>query len=482
MVGPELCICQMCNCGRHRCPHNARRSENTGPCGVSEYTTKYIPYNAKPTESCKPPPRGFDASGTMASETTQRVDYIPHPLSMQASCKKESHYEPSTIAFDGLSTYNSEFIPKERCPVALIKPKIQRNVVAKFEGEPTYRTDYRQWNVEARKPQAATEWIRPTTRFNGMATYTSDYTGHFTKPPQSCKPVYLYNRSETPMADITDYREAYRKHSFTDRAIPIVNKDCTTKSTAPMESISTQMQDYGWKTSVPPQSCKPVHCGTQSKEPFATDTTNRTDFREWPSCQMLTRPTNPSESYQPPKGKMSGDTTYMADYIPQACSRTQALGPKYNRQVDLPPFEGNSDYRDSYRAWSVAPRTRGCAPSNIYRSPSVPFEGHSTSKQHYVPHWGHHPAESCKPQLQPMSSELAFDDTTMYRVEYTPKRLEPCPASLLDTKKSSYRFERQNEQGHMIYYRDVEEGTGFHPKADQLDNSAAVSTAVAVVN
>lgn len=52
------------------------------------------------------------ALSSTISQPTCRVDYIPHPLSVQASCKKDSEYEPSTVAFDGLSTYNKEFTRK----------------------------------------------------------------------------------------------------------------------------------------------------------------------------------------------------------------------------------------------------------------------------------------------------------------------------------------------------------------------------------
>lgn len=91
----------------------------------------------------------------------------------------------------------------------------------------------------------------------------------------------------------------------------------------------------------------------------------------------------------------------------------------------------------------MVPRAKACGPNNIYRSPSVPFDGRSTNKQHYVPHWGHRPAESCKPQMQAMHCDSPFDDSTMYRADYTPKYFEPCPASLLNTKMSSYRFQQE---------------------------------------
>ncbi|KAF8564171.1 hypothetical protein P879_08170 [Paragonimus westermani] len=141
MVGSpvKLCICQICNCGRHRCPHNPKKTAVTGPCEISEYTNKYVAYSVKPVESCKPPHRGVQAEGKMASDTTHRNDFIPHPLSMQASCKKDVMYEPPTQLFDGMSTYNKEYTTKPISKTDPIKPSSKRNLSAKFVGEPTYR-------------------------------------------------------------------------------------------------------------------------------------------------------------------------------------------------------------------------------------------------------------------------------------------------------------------------------------------------------
>ncbi|KAF7262165.1 hypothetical protein EG68_00670 [Paragonimus skrjabini miyazakii] len=489
MVGSpvKLCICQICNCGRHRCPHNPKKTAVTGPCEISEYTNKYVAYSVKPVESCKPPHRGVQAEGKMASDTTHRNDFIPHPLSMQASCKKDAIYEPPTQLFDGMSTYNKEYTTKPICKTDPIKPSSKRNLSAKFVGEPTYRADYRQWEIEQRKPHVAAAYTAPTEPFGGLATYTTDYTPHYVPPPQSCKPIHLYSGPDVPFGGISDYRDAYRKPNVTERTRPIVNKECTQRSGVPMEGVSTHMRDYDWKTGGPSASCKPIYKGIHSESPFQSDTTHRADFKQWPQGLSRVESIHHTGAYEPPKGCMDTDTTYMRDYHPHNESiKAQPAGPKYNRLTSLPPFEGTTDYRDSYRAWGVGPRVHGVGPGSSYYRSIMPFDGQSTSKQHYLPHWGCKPALSCKPHPRASDNQGEFDDATMYRLEYTPKSIEPCPTLLLNTERSSYTYAQQNEQGHLLYYKKTETETNLQPVTDNEQNNLGGNTLraapVAVVN
>ncbi|XP_018645737.1 hypothetical protein Smp_144670 [Schistosoma mansoni] len=59
-------------CCRHKCPHQKRKTQITKPCEISEYTTQYIAHKLIPVESCKPPHKGVQAEGHMASDTTHR--------------------------------------------------------------------------------------------------------------------------------------------------------------------------------------------------------------------------------------------------------------------------------------------------------------------------------------------------------------------------------------------------------------------------
>ncbi|CAH8623037.1 unnamed protein product [Schistosoma margrebowiei] len=454
----KLCICQICNCGRHKCPHQKRKTQITKPCEISEYTTQYITHKLTPVESCKPPHKGVQAEGHMASDTTHRVDFVPHPLSIQNSCRKEAQYQPPQGTFDGLTTYTKEYTGKSGQLVVPVKPTIRKGSTAKFDGEATYTADYRPWKLERRELATGREsnWPKPNLPFSGTPTYTSDYVAYNAKPPISCKPMHCFIENQTPFPDSTDYRDSYRTLDLSERARPIKNVEHTQKVTVPMEHLSTHMHDYYWKTMIPSASCKPEYTGIQNNEPFHKDTTHRIDYKAWELTDR-TAPisANHASTYPEPLGKMCSDTTYNKDYIPFGLQNRQAIHQvdKIGRGVELPPFQGVSDYKDSYRCWTIEPPVKGLGRESTYTIPNVKFEGKSTTNDHYVPHLNYRPPESFKPHGQVTANQTPFDDATLYRMEYTPKHLEPCPASLLNTGLSKYVYAETSDTGHEIYRR-----------------------------
>ncbi|XP_077863430.1 stabilizer of axonemal microtubules 1-like [Saccoglossus kowalevskii] len=70
---PKRCICEICNCGRHRCPHRPQGTVTRGPCTISEYANKYkgYPFAGKP-ESFKPKQEMLQGGGAMDGVTTHK--------------------------------------------------------------------------------------------------------------------------------------------------------------------------------------------------------------------------------------------------------------------------------------------------------------------------------------------------------------------------------------------------------------------------
>ncbi|CAH8654915.1 unnamed protein product [Dicrocoelium dendriticum] len=479
----KLCICQLCNCGRHRCPHAVRVPKSIGPCAISEYTNKYIAYPIKPVESCKPPHKGIDAQGPISSYTTHRVDYVAPPLDKQPSCKREACYEPPKTKFDGQSTYTREYIAKPLQKSHSCKPPARRATEAKFEGEATYTSDYRKWPLEPRHPHVVDEYMKPTEPFRGLPTYTSDYIRHQLKPTQSCKPTQRYTKPVVAFDGISDYRDAYRQPMVTERAHPVVTKVCVQKATAPMEGISTHMRDYVWKTGEPGASCKPAYTGLSSEAPFQSDTTNRVDFKPWPANLKRTLSSPHMVSYELPKCKMDSDTTYHHDYIPHPGSKkAQPVEPQTCRMISTAPFKGISDYQDSFRAWAIGPRQKGFGPGAGFYQSNAPFDGRSTNKQYYVAHAGCRPAESCKPHPSVLHTGVPFDGATSYRTDYTPKRAERCPAALLNTELSPYVYAHKDENGHLLYCKTTEIKCPIEASLEPSQINLITNVPVAVAN
>ncbi|CAH8596752.1 unnamed protein product [Heterobilharzia americana] len=431
----KLCICQICNCGRHKCPHQRRK-----------------------IDSCKPPHRGVQAEGPMSSNTTHRTDFVEHPLVHQGNCKREAEYQPPQGTFNGLTTYTKEYTGRPGQSAVPIKPVNRKGTTAKFNAEATYTTDYRAWKIDKRESPVCREsnWSKPNIPFTGTPTYTCDYVAYDSRPPTSCKPIHQYIENQTPFADSTDYRDSYRTPDVPERARPIKITGEIHRASVPMEHISTHMQDYYWKTVVPSTSCKPEHIGITHNEPFQQDTTHRSDYKNWEVTERSTPiMANTPSTYPEPLGQMSSDTTYNKDYIPFKVQYHKAVGKadKLGHGIKLPPFQGISDYTDNYRRWTLEPHVKSMARESTYSIPNVKFEGKSTTSDHYVAHLNYRPVESCKPHGQVVTNQTPFDDATLYRMEYTPKHLEPCPAALLNSDLSKYVYAEQSDTGHIFYRR-----------------------------
>ncbi|VEL12292.1 unnamed protein product [Protopolystoma xenopodis] len=102
-------------------------------------------------------------------------------------------------------------------------------------------------------------------------------------------------------------------------------------------------------------------------------------------------------------------------------------------------LQGITDYRDCYRAWSVQTRRPNRAQwQTNYQPPTMPFEGESISKLHYRG-LANPRVKSCRPDLQTGDAMKApFDEDTVYRLDYTRKQIEVCPAALLGSRYSPY--------------------------------------------
>ena len=170
---------------------------------------------------------------------------------------------------------------------------------------------------------------------------------------------------------------------------------------------------------------RPDQQGYRSNAPFDDSTTNKTDYKPWE--------VHPLQSYRPNEyrantGEMDLNTIYNSEFTPKPMAKVQPIRPTERRGVDA-KFDDSTTYGGDYRRWpgDRPPLARSQAG---YVPPNMPFEGMSTYRGHYIPHEAG-PLKSFKPDGTAYRSSAPFDDATMYRTEFTPKEIEPCPATLL---------------------------------------------------
>ncbi|XP_073852630.1 stabilizer of axonemal microtubules 1 isoform X4 [Macaca fascicularis] len=136
------CLCQICTCGRHHCPHGTTRIyENSGVFfPTTEYLEKYPMYdNVLPTQSLKPKQEIRACRGKMEGITTFKSDYRPYEIVKQPRHVPEE-YKPKQEKIDLGTTYKQDFNSYKVQPVAIVRPLERQQVKkGKLDIVPTYK-------------------------------------------------------------------------------------------------------------------------------------------------------------------------------------------------------------------------------------------------------------------------------------------------------------------------------------------------------
>uniref|UniRef100_A0A9L0JGY4 Stabilizer of axonemal microtubules 2 n=1 Tax=Equus asinus TaxID=9793 RepID=A0A9L0JGY4_EQUAS len=147
------CLCRICTCGRHRCPHGTTRIyENAGLfCPTTEYLEKYPPYgSALPPQSLKPKQEFRAGRGKMEGMTTFKSDYRPYEIVKQPRHVPEE-YKPKQGEIDLGTTYKRDFNSYQVQPVAIVRPLERKHIKkGKLDTVPTYKGSREQ---EMRSPR-----------------------------------------------------------------------------------------------------------------------------------------------------------------------------------------------------------------------------------------------------------------------------------------------------------------------------------------
>ncbi|XP_052280897.1 stabilizer of axonemal microtubules 2-like [Dreissena polymorpha] len=399
-------------------------SQGEGPFRLTEYKHVNKPHPLGIRKNFKPnqqPIHGgeFQDKTTQSNhgknETNYRTDYHAHPLERPFVHKPDQYVKPQGD-MDNMTSYKQEYVEKHAPPAKAIRNDGQRMIPAKFEGEPTYRSDYKKWDGSRPQPYGMqTAWEPPKSKFEGQTTFQTDYRSKELAPRQSFKPTDAAKMSDTPFEDRTSHRDAYIQHAMPARYQR--EREQYRPTEAQFNGLSTFRRDYKGALGEPTASFKPAGQAFQSEALFEDSTTNRHDFKKWP----MERPfVHTHEPYKKPAGEMEMSTTHKSTYKAMPIDRVVARRPVSAPQSSA-PLDGTTNYNSDYKKWNgeraQMPRQPDYVPNN------APFEGNSTYTGHYVPHKVQ-PAHSFRPDNNGFRSDAQFDDHTMYRQDYTAKPLE----------------------------------------------------------
>lgn len=306
-----------------------------------------------------------------------------------------------------------------------------------------FQDDYRAWDIQKidlYKPEQT--YHPPTVKFGNSTTFQDDYVPQEIKPRQNFKPSPVAKCSTVPFNGDTSHRLDYVPYQLEFKfARP---KEVYKPTSQPFEDLTTHRYDFQGLVGETAKICRPPYTRVTQNAHFEGSTEFRESFQPWeippPEVKKL-------QEYVPPTGTMQLNSTSHLDYVPYQIKRVVPIRPVSQRRINNFPFQGKSTTKEDFPAWECC-RQGLIKQQQQIPNPSGKFDGWSTFRSHYVPH-ELVPTESCKPAHALFKSSAPFDDTTMYSIEYTPKKQEICPASY--PSPPGYIFENTNSRGHKFF-------------------------------
>ncbi|XP_062372714.1 stabilizer of axonemal microtubules 1-like [Sardina pilchardus] len=291
------CICQICNCGKHRCPEEPGllAGEDHPPDPISEYKEKFIAHvNAEVRSAIRVQDEYHPPAGKMSSMTTFRLDYVPHPV-IPREPRVQCAYVPPEGPMTMTTTYSEDFHRHAVQYHRVSRVDDYHPSMAKMDTLSTYKDEFRTWPPQRRQPHRVTDNLTLNAgKFCGTSTFKDCFrpvVGMVTRQP--CKPPAssLEPRERVPFNGVTNYRLQYAPPPVEALQRP---------SSAPLRGSSTQrlQQDR-----VPPT----VRWNTESRE----------KFQAWPLGAR--QPQHQADAYEAPAGHMTFDSTTHADYVQHGC-------------------------------------------------------------------------------------------------------------------------------------------------------------------
>jgi hypothetical protein len=371
--------------------------------------------------------------------TTHKVDYVEHPLGEHYVHKADPYRQPDGDT-DYLTNYTQQFTPKEQERAKPIRRAEDKRVSAKFAGDPTYKADYRPWDIQPRTKYGSDYVYRPTDGpFDNLTNYTTEYVAYGNVPRQGM--LRLDHRTaafDQPFDDNTEHKTSYVRHDLPKRETR--EKEVWQTNPARLEDSTNYRRDY-----VPRELNKTASCRPDNK-PYESDT--KFDYR----VLQLDRPyVHEREAYRKPDGGMDSMTTHKFDYTTKLIDRAAPIRPTESKKVSA-AFDSTTQYSTDYRA--RGPGDRGQAMQRDRYAPSdARFDGEPTYRRDYVAYGDVALTRSLKPLDPGVSSNVPLDDGTEYKQEYTFKLPPPCPSDALMAGRTDtgFTFKEQDELGHRWY-------------------------------
>lgn len=386
----------------------------------SEYTNKYREYPQQPrVQGFRPDAQPVHIDAAMESTTTNKMDYKEHQIEKRQPLKPvEGNLRPEGT-HDFTSSYNTTFQGRPGERTQPIRRDKKREELDKFDGEASYKADFKEWTLPPRRRHEALKWDPPTERFQGDTTNRNDYPEHAVSPRENHKRMDGWRPPTDPFSDNTGYRETFHEHPLPKRERR--QREVYQAPAVKFNPLTTMHSDFTGPYQPKRESFKPNRQPMQSDTPFDGSTTMKSDFNEKPVEPRYMRA---NQEYVRPEGHMDLYTTNQSMFKEHPLSRHVIEKPGSSHILrGSGPMAKESGYAAEFQEHRAS-RREMLKPKNNYEAPTTKFEGQSTAMGDFVEKQLS-PRESYKPRGEAIMSDAPFENSTDYRASFIE---QPLPA------------------------------------------------------
>ena len=187
------------------------------PAALKAITNYIESYNAKPMSknpSCKPDAGAYMSDDPFAGNTTHKDDFKKWPI------ERPFHHQPDAYSkpdgdFDFNTTHNINFTKKPIIKSISSKPPPREMDTGKFRHSTTHKDDFKKWSAKQRlRPIQRPDYVPTEAKFEGFPTYKSDFITYTIPERRSFRPIENTQTSKDPMDDKTIYRTEYIQKEY----------------------------------------------------------------------------------------------------------------------------------------------------------------------------------------------------------------------------------------------------------------------------
>eukprot|EP00111_Clytia_hemisphaerica_P001568 TCONS_00004478-protein len=447
------CICQICQCGKHRCPHYMTQPKSTkakGPCQFSEYQTRYKGDASKIRDPIRKPDDQLKNEGQVDYNTTHSEKFPAHQIEKRNNERPQQMYVKNSAPMELSTEYGTkyhegkgehyplpDYFKRKSQPYGDGKDRVKKSVTHKDFGE-------KQIGEKPHIHRLEDNVQMSEDPFDHQTTHQSD----FTRLQQAKEPTHRrqdqLNHSGTGSYDTTN-KDHYVQHKTGARhqkppaAVYRPNE-------RPFEGKSLMKSDYQQHTNRDKsEMIKYDNNLFMSKDPLDQETTNNSTYKSWEVQRRQVQDAGPT--YRKPQGKMNFNKT-SDDYKQHGSQAQVTKRPRDSLDWMDKRFNGMTSYKDGYITHEGHVPEKSMAREREYHQSEAPFDAVTESKDQYK-RLNAAPSKPVKRDHEMMDRSAPFASDTSYDNHFNEKKLPECPSkAIVANNFAGYKFKDDFTLGH----------------------------------